>query len=95
MDWRRSFEKMLRDQMRYAWVQANGQYAELQPVEFSEASGYILEAVLIRMKDAYINGYAMGILDKTLDTLDAPDSDKVELSVVGAEKAWLKWEGKE
>lgn len=104
MSWKAEIEKLLRDQMRYAFVLPSGRYADAHPVQFDEALGYVLEHIenLIEKK-AFFDGYACGgaetvddcngLFTKLKDELMAmanPFKFNKDLSRVGAERAWLK-----
>lgn len=81
--WRADLEKLLRDQMPYAFPTKIGTLTgtgtgvpaigvrkirpEIDEEDFKSALGYILENVEMRMKEAYFEGYASGGEDTTFD----------------------------
>lgn len=108
MSWQADLEKLLRDQMPYAFPKldpATGS-SERTPIDeemFKDALGYITELVLVERKKAYFAGYASGAEDTVHDVKvilrDLGPSELPEdftfdkdLSRVGAERAWLKRE---
>lgn len=110
MSWKSELEKLLRDQMPYAFMADDGHVrGQVMEEHFSDALGYITEFVLMKMKASYFEGYAKGGEDTTFDInkeLESPSGEEgcpqvgkfvhdASLSRTGAEKAWLKWDGKE
>lgn len=89
-NWKGEIEKLLRDQMPYAFpiVELGKSFKQLEEGAFQEALGYVFDHIenLIEKK-AFFDGYACGAGDAAKDN----QLEFVEdLSRVGAERAWLK-----
>lgn len=70
MSWRDELEKLLRDQMPYAFLvndEAKGQRPSMHVENFQDALGYILEFVEVERKKSFFAGYAEGGWDATYD----------------------------
>lgn len=98
--WKVEIETLLRNQMPYAFG-VNGARGVVQEEGFSDSLGYVLDAVECLMKRSYFEGYASGGSDAMFDHIlqetgkePAFEYFDKDLSKVGAERAWLKWEQK-
>lgn len=97
MTWKSELEKILRDQMPYAFLnidKGEGERGYINSEDsFSEALGYILEFVEVERKKSFFKGFVDGAEAAHGDMADIGllTFDK-DISRIGAERAWLKTE---
>lgn len=98
--WRVELEKLLRDQMPYAFMRVEHDGSSKRPAigeeAFTEALGYIMEFVFVEKKNAYILGYQKGAALAVEEIQKIQPEANVEFSEadsrIGAEREFHKSE---
>lgn len=92
MNWKQEIEKLLRDQMPYAYLGPDGNRVPVLESSFQDALGYITELVYVEIKNSYIKGYQQGAADAVYDLKmldkDSPAEYSEAVSRIGAERAF-------